>query len=81
MATNGLESETFSVVDAAWLHMEKPHSMAMITGVFLFDEVIDFQRYQETIKNRFIIHKRFRQRVRHPLVGLPVWEPDPYFSR
>jgi diacylglycerol O-acyltransferase len=80
MAGKPLASETFSVVDAAWLHMEKPHSMAMITGVFLFDELINFQRYQETLKNRFIIHKRFRQRVRQPLIGLPVWEPDPYFS-
>jgi WS/DGAT/MGAT family acyltransferase len=81
MAAERLMRETFSVVDAAWLHMEKAHSMAMITGVFLFDEMIDFQRYQETIKYRFIIHKRFRQRVRQPLLaGLPVWEPDPYFS-
>ena len=81
MVAKRLVSETFSVVDAAWLHMEKPHSMAMITGVFLFDEAVDFQRFQETIKNRFIIHKRFRQRVRHPrLIGLPVWEPDPHFS-
>jgi diacylglycerol O-acyltransferase len=80
MCAKPLESETFSPVDAAWLRMEKSNSMATITGIFMFDEAVDYQRYRETLIHRFIIYPRFRQRVRQPLVGLPVWEPDPFFS-
>jgi diacylglycerol O-acyltransferase / wax synthase len=74
--------ETFSNVDAAWLHMETPSNMAMITGVITFDEKLDFTRLQENFVYRFLIHTRFRSRVREPErgIGLPQWEVDPNFD-
>lgn len=43
-------SEFFSTVDAAWLHMEKPTNMAMITGVMIFDEPLEFPRLKPPLR-------------------------------
>jgi diacylglycerol O-acyltransferase / wax synthase len=82
MTAARLHSESFSSIDAAWLHMERPTNSATITGVLMFDERLDFQRLAATIENNFCCFDRFRQRAREPLfgVGLPRWEPDPHFE-
>lgn len=74
--------EPFSYVDAAWLHMEEPTSMAMITGVIMFDEPVDFAALKKLVKDRLLRVPRFRQRVREPRfgIGTPRWEPDPHFD-
>jgi diacylglycerol O-acyltransferase len=74
--------ETFSNVDTAWLHIEKPTNTAMITGVILFDKPLDFERLRATIEYRLLPYHRFVQRVREPRFGLgwPQWEDDPYFN-
>ena len=36
MDTDRIVSETFSSVDAAWLHMDTPTNLAIITGVMTF---------------------------------------------
>lgn len=76
-----IRRERFSTVDAAWLHMDEPTSMAMITGVLVFDAPLDFERLQATLLHRLLRHERFRQRVvEAPLgIGLPNWETDPHF--
>lgn len=76
------ESETFSSVDAAWLHMDSPTNLAVITGVICFDGVVDFERLKATLASRFLIHRRFRQRVIKPglPLGLPRWQTDPSFD-
>ncbi len=76
----GKKRETFSNVDAAWLRMDTPTNMAMITGVFFFDQPLDFKRLQVTIERRFLTIPRFRMRVKRPAVGLPRWEMDPHFN-
>lgn len=82
MPASRLRSEIFSNVDAAWLHMEQPSNMAMITGVLMFDRPLDFQRLRATIEHRFLTFDRFCQRVREPRLplGLPRWETDPNFN-
>lgn len=74
--------EQFTNVDAAWLHMDTPTNMAMITGVMMFDRPVDFERLRLTIECRLLAHARFRQRVSEPRVGsgLPYWEDDPIFD-
>lgn len=69
-------------VDSAWLHMEKPTSMAMITSVLLFDEPLDFARLQAMITERVLPFKRFRERIheRTLSLGTPEWELDPSFT-
>jgi WS/DGAT/MGAT family acyltransferase len=69
-------------VDAAWLHMDSPTNSVTITGLYLFDQALDFARVRATIEHRFLCFPRFVQRVREPRLPftLPTWEPDPYFN-
>jgi len=72
-----------SNVDAAWLRMDDPTNLMMITGFFEFAEPVDFERLRATIEIRLVQRwPRFRQRVREsklPMRG-PYWEDDPYFN-
>src|SRR5437764_1503653 len=76
------DREYFSLVDTAWLHMDDPSSMAVIVGVIMFDDALDFATLKQLIGERLLRVRRFRQRVREPLfgVGMPQWETDPYFD-
>lgn len=76
------DHENFSLVDAAWLHMDDPTSMALIIGVIMFDEPLDFDTFKELVGERLLRVKRFRQRVREPRlhIGIPQWETDPHFD-
>jgi len=82
MAAARNHTETFSNVDTAWLHIEKPTNPAMITGVIIFDKPVDFQRLRDTIEYRMLSYHRFVQRVKEPHFGLgmPRWEDDPNFD-
>lgn len=74
--------ENFSLVDAAWLHMDDPTSMAVIVGVIMFEKPLDFATLKRLVQDRLLRVRRFRQRVREPLlgVGIPQWEIDPEFD-
>lgn len=75
-------SESFSSVDAAWLHMDRPTNLAVINGVIAFEGSLEFRRLKVTIENRLLIYRRFRQRVVEPPYnfGPPKWEVDPHFN-
>jgi hypothetical protein len=74
--------ETLSNVDAAWLHMDSPTNLAIVTGVFMFDKPLDFARVRATNEQRLLRVKRFRQHVRAGTLGLgvPRREMDPQFN-
>jgi len=76
------KSEPFSSVDAAWLRIDVPTNMALITGVMVFDEPLDLERLKITIQYRLLRYERFRQRIRedHGLRGSLRWEVDPNFD-
>ena len=71
-----------SPVDSAWLHMEAPTNLMMITGVSLLDQSIDFERFRKTIEVRLLSLDRFKMRIVEPRlpVGTPHWEVDPNFD-
>ena len=71
-----------SNVDTAWLHMEDPTNLMMISAVVIFDEPLDFERLRATVHHRLLRFERFRQRVVEPrfLPGKPYWETDPNFD-
>ena len=77
------KKKPLSNVDAAWLRMDDPTNLMMITGFFEFAEPLDFERLRATIEIRLVQRwSRFRQRVREshlPWRG-PYWEDDPYFD-
>ena len=76
-------SQRMSHADAAWLHMDQPTNLMVITGVLWFDQPPDWDGVRETIRDRMVERfPRFRQRVvegRAPLSG-PHWEDDPRFD-
>ena len=76
-------SEAMSSADTAWLHMDRPNNLMVISGVLWFDEPVDWEQLREVVSSRLVERfPRFRQRVvesRLPLRG-PHWEDDPDFD-
>ncbi len=53
-----------SNADAAWLHMDQPTNLMVITGVIWFDEPPDWDRVREVVEDRLVNpFPSFRQRV------------------
>lgn len=71
-----------SNVDAAWLKMEDPTNLMMVTGVLTFARPVDMAYLRTLIESRLLQFDRFRQRVVRP--SLPMaphyWEYDPTFN-
>ena len=72
-----------SNADAAWLHMDRPTNLMVITSVMWFDDPIERERLRAVTEERLVKpYVRFRQRVvesRVPMRG-PSWEDDPDFD-
>ncbi|MFZ2359726.1 MAG: wax ester/triacylglycerol synthase family O-acyltransferase [Anaerolineae bacterium] len=83
MALGRKRAESVSSVDVAWYQMEDPTNLMMISGVFIFDEPVDFERLKETLNVRLVQRfRRFRQRIvaKRSRFGRPYWEDDPHFD-
>ncbi len=76
-------TQPMSSADAAWLHMDQPTNLMVITGVLWFDETPDWDAVREIIRERFVEpYPRFSQLAvegRTPLSG-PHWQEDPDFD-
>jgi WS/DGAT/MGAT family acyltransferase len=57
------EREPMSKVDTAWLRMESPTNLMMITGVLTFSARLELQKLRELIASRFLAYRRFGQRA------------------
>ena len=55
--------EPISKVDTAWLRMEQPTNLMMINGVIMLEAPLDYARLLETIEQRFLTFRRFRQKA------------------
>ena len=71
-----------STIDAAWLGMEDPTNLMMVSGLMVLDGKVDIKRFRLTIDRRLMPFERFRQRVVRPRSrgNLPHWEDDPHFD-
>ncbi|MBK8596588.1 MAG: wax ester/triacylglycerol synthase family O-acyltransferase [Holophagales bacterium] len=67
-------------VDTAWLHMEDPTNLMMVTGIYVFDEPIDFARLKDTVRVRMVERfPRLSHRVKQS--GTTArWVKDPTFD-
>jgi len=69
-----------SHADAAWLQMDRPTNLMVITSALWFDAPIDEQRLRAVVQERLIDpFPRFAQRVAAGVAG-PAWEDDPEFD-
>ena len=71
--------EPISKVDTAWLRMEQPTNLMMITGVIVLSEAVDFDHLKQVISNRFLAFPRFRQKAVDHVRGC-WWEEDEDFE-
>jgi WS/DGAT/MGAT family acyltransferase len=68
-----------SKVDTAWLRMEHPTNLMMITGVIVFEQKMVYKRLLDTIEKRFLTFRRFRQKAVDGPAGA-FWELDENFD-
>ncbi|MCW8926738.1 MAG: wax ester/triacylglycerol synthase family O-acyltransferase [Xanthomonadales bacterium] len=71
--------EPISKVDTAWLRMEQPTNLMMINGIIIMDEHLDYEALLETIQQRFLAFRRFRQKAVDRTRGA-YWEFDEDFD-
>jgi WS/DGAT/MGAT family acyltransferase len=69
-------------IDAAWLGMEDPTNLMMVTGVMALDGKVDLKRLRVVLDRRLKPFGRFHQRVVRPRSrgSLPHWEHDDDFD-
>jgi diacylglycerol O-acyltransferase len=72
-----MSKRPLSNVDTAWLRMEDPTNLMMISGVLVFGAPLDYERLKATLRNGLLRFARFRQRVVQPAFGRAYWEDDP----
>jgi len=71
-----------SYTDHAWLRMDDPLNLMVITGLMTFDEPLNIMRLKALIEDSLLQIPRFRQRLVPPTLPFmrPSWENDPKFS-
>lgn len=64
-----------SSADAAWLHMETPTNLMMITGLLFLDSEPDFEWLVQVLEHRLCHYERFRLKVvEKGVLSHPHWE-------
>ncbi len=72
-----------SPIDAAWLRMDRPTNLAIITSLLWSARPIDWETVEERLREQLVGRfPRFRQCVVEPRIpiGTPRWEEDPRFE-
>ena len=73
------DREPMAKVDTAWLRMEKPTNLMMITGVMAMASTLDVDTLRNMLSERLLAYRRFRQRPLD-LGSQAFWETDPDFD-
>lgn len=71
--------EPLSVLDHAWLRMDRPTNLMMIGGLMIFSGPLELARVKALVDGRLLCFHRLRQRVRR-VDGDACWETDPDFD-
>lgn len=71
--------EPMSLVDTAWLRMERPTNPMMITGVLMLDEPMTLEKFKKLVSKRFLAYPRFRQKAVDTPAGA-AWLEDQDFD-
>jgi len=80
MPDNVHDGTPLTYVDTAWLHMEDPTNLMMVTGIFIFARPLDFTRVRDTLLGRMADRfPRLRHRVKQH-GSSAQWVEDPTFD-
>ena len=80
MTEHEIDGTPLGAVDTAWLHMEDPTNLMMVTGIYVFDRPLDPARLKDTVRYRMAERfPRLTHRVQ-PSGSGATWEPDPTFD-
>ncbi|HEY9422344.1 MAG TPA: wax ester/triacylglycerol synthase family O-acyltransferase, partial [Thermoanaerobaculia bacterium] len=71
--------EPLSAVDHAWLRMDDPTNLMIISGVLVMDEPVELDRIKAILRRRLLPIQRFHQRIVH-YKDDPFWKDDPEFD-
>jgi WS/DGAT/MGAT family acyltransferase len=65
----------FDAADSAWLRMDSPTNRMNVVGVLMLHDPVDFARLGRLLRERFLVHERFRQRSVESFwrLGRPRW--------
>ncbi len=78
-ANHSAEREPMAKVDTAWLRMERPTNLMMITGVIGLSTRLGIKALRVMLSERLLAYRRFRQRPLD-LGSQAFWEVDPDFD-
>ena len=71
-----MKTYPMSAADASWFHNDGPSNLAVVMGVTLTKEPLDFDRVRQVYSERLVTFERFRQRVVE--TGFPL--PTPHWQ-
>lgn len=57
------KQQRMSVVDTAWLRMDTPDNLMMITSVLIFEDHLPLEKFKSLIATKFLSFPRFNQKV------------------
>ncbi len=73
------DKETMRKVDTAWLRMESPSNLMMITGLMFLDKLPDYAIFLDMIEKNFLSYRRFKQKAVISPAGT-YWQDDEFFD-
>ncbi len=73
------KKEPMRKVDTAWLRMESPHNLMMITGLMFLDTQPELATFIEVLEKKFLKYRRFKQ-LAHQNASGSYWQTDQYFD-
>lgn len=71
--------ESMRKVDTAWLRMESPSNLMMITGLMFLDELPNYDNFLQILEKNFLSYRRFRQKAVISTAGT-YWQDDEFFD-
>lgn len=71
--------ESMRKVDTAWLRMESPSNLMMITGMMFLDCLPDYDVFTQMIETNFLKFRRFKQKAVENSTGT-YWQDDEFFE-
>jgi hypothetical protein len=78
--TMSAHHEPLSIVDAAWLQMDRPTNLMMITALIELADPLSMKVLKQLVEQRLLQHRRFVQRIVQGPFGWPHWARDRSFA-